>query len=217
MVLRTVVSTLIHLYLEPETNSTVKLYSYYGNMASPTSQEVNARFLQGEKAVNTCTPVVKKNSKKNSFFYFLKWWAKKEDVLPEVSVRFRTHFCVGHHMWVMTSLDPQWHFTCYFLIKDLYVLMPNTVRHLTRFCIVYLYFRVLKSASSIMCRGFSMGQMSRQGKAPDMAEGKTNKSQSKNHCQPISWTHTHNFVVKSSFGFAGKCILSALSIFHWFH
>ncbi|XDV47505.1 hypothetical protein PO909_017112 [Leuciscus waleckii] len=33
--------------------------------------------------------------------------------------------------------------------------------------------RVLKSASSLMCRGFSMGQMCRQGKAPDMAEGNT--------------------------------------------
>uniref|UniRef100_A0A671T2D5 Acyl-coenzyme A thioesterase 9, mitochondrial-like n=1 Tax=Sinocyclocheilus anshuiensis TaxID=1608454 RepID=A0A671T2D5_9TELE len=30
--------------------------------------------------------------------------------------------------------------------------------------------RVLKSASSLMCRGFSTGQMCRQGKAPDMAE-----------------------------------------------
>ncbi|XP_016296668.1 acyl-coenzyme A thioesterase 9, mitochondrial-like isoform X1 [Sinocyclocheilus anshuiensis] len=33
--------------------------------------------------------------------------------------------------------------------------------------------RVLKSASSLMCRGFSTGQMCRQGKAPDMAEGNT--------------------------------------------
>ncbi|KAK7123726.1 hypothetical protein R3I93_021981 [Phoxinus phoxinus] len=31
--------------------------------------------------------------------------------------------------------------------------------------------RVLKSASSLMCRGFSMGHMCRQGKAPEMAEG----------------------------------------------
>uniref|UniRef100_A0A8C1GSU6 Acyl-CoA thioesterase 9, tandem duplicate 1 n=1 Tax=Cyprinus carpio TaxID=7962 RepID=A0A8C1GSU6_CYPCA len=33
--------------------------------------------------------------------------------------------------------------------------------------------RALKSASSLMCRGFFTGQMCRQGKAPDMAEGNT--------------------------------------------